>query len=61
MLNISNNEIHSIAVLNTCHALQSLDASENSIHQIEELSQLTSLKVNKLEIQMTKFDFICFC
>ena len=45
MLNISNNNIGTIAVLNTCHALQSLDVSENSIQQIEDLSQLTSLKV----------------
>ncbi|CAF4638335.1 unnamed protein product, partial [Rotaria magnacalcarata] len=46
MLNISNNNIHSIAALGTCHALQSLDASENAIQQIEDLSHLTSLKVN---------------
>lgn len=45
MINISNNNIHSIAVLNECHALQSLDASGNSIQHIEDLSRLTSLKV----------------
>jgi Leucine-rich repeat (LRR) protein len=51
MLNISNNNLHSIAVLNSCHALQSLDASGNSIQQIEDLSHLTSLKVKKKPIR----------
>jgi Leucine-rich repeat (LRR) protein len=51
MLNISNNNLHSIAVLNACHALQSLDASGNSIQQIEDLSHLTLLKVNRKEIR----------
>lgn len=45
MLNVSNNNLHSIAMLNSCHTLQSLDASGNSIQQIEDLSHLTSLKV----------------
>jgi len=45
MLNISNNNIHSIAILNSCYALQSLDASGNSLQHIEDLSHLTSLKV----------------
>ncbi len=60
MLNISNNNIGTIAVLNTCHALQSLDASENSIQQIEDLSQLTSLKVikSKYSNDNISFDFI---
>jgi Leucine-rich repeat (LRR) protein len=48
MINISNNNIQNIAILNTCHALQSLDASDNSIQQIEDLSHLTSLKVGCL-------------
>jgi Leucine-rich repeat (LRR) protein len=48
MLNVSNNNISSIAALNTCYALQSLDASGNSIQQIEDLSQLASLKVKEL-------------
>jgi len=62
MLNISNNNLHSIAVLNSCHALQSLDASGNSIQQIEDLSHLTSLKVNrkekKLEIQFYSYSIV---
>jgi Leucine-rich repeat (LRR) protein len=51
MLNISNNNLHTIAALNSCHALQSLDASENSIQQIDDLSHLTSLKVKKKRIK----------
>ena len=46
MLNISNNNLSNLSPLNACHALQSLDASCNSIQQIEDLSYLTSLKVN---------------
>ena len=45
MLNVASNNIHSIGVLNTCHSLQSLDASDNSIRLIEDLSHLTTLKV----------------
>lgn len=45
MLNIAHNNIASIAALNACHALQSLDASENVLQQIEDLSNLKSLKV----------------
>ena len=47
MLNISNNNLHSIGVLNFCPALQSLDASGNAIQQIEDLSHSTSLKVKR--------------
>ena len=45
MLNIAHNHLHSIGVLNACHALQSLDASGNAIQHVEDLSHLTSLKV----------------
>jgi Leucine-rich repeat (LRR) protein len=46
ILNIASNNITSLAPLNACHALQSLDASDNSLRQIDDLSQLLSLKVN---------------
>ena len=64
MLNISNNNLHTIAALNSCHALQSLDASGNSIQQIDDLSHLTSLKVKKkrikkkLEIQFYSYSIV---
>lgn len=46
MLNIAGNHIHHIGALNACLALQSLDASDNAIRQIEDLSHLHALKVN---------------
>lgn len=45
ILNISSNNIQDLSALNSCHLLQSIDASDNSIRHIEDLSQLTSLKV----------------
>ena len=46
MLNIANNNIRTIAALDNCRALQSLDASSNSIQQLEDLSHAVSLKVS---------------
>lgn len=45
ILDISSNNIQNLSALNSCHALQSLNASDNSIRQIEDLSRLSSLKV----------------
>jgi hypothetical protein len=44
-----------LAPLNACHMLQSLDASCNSIYQTDDLSRLTSLKVNTIA------RWICHC
>ncbi len=49
MLNIAGNNIQNIGALNTCPSIQSLDASDNSIRHIEDLSHLTSLKVKAIE------------
>ena len=46
MLNIANNHIRTVAALDHCRALQSLDASSNSIQQLEDLSHAVSLKVS---------------
>ena len=46
ILNIANNNIRTIAALDNCRALQSLDASSNSIQRLEDLSHAVSLQVS---------------
>lgn len=61
MINISHNHIGTLAPLNSCRLLQSLDASFNAIQQIDDLSQLTSLKVKTIELVKEKkenFNFV---
>lgn len=47
MLNISHNNVSTLSPLNHCRSLESLDASFNLIRNIDDLSQLTSLKVKR--------------
>ncbi len=60
MVNISNNNIQNISALNTCHSLQSIDASDNAIRQIEDLSHLTSLKVKQRNFLFNQINFLVF-
>lgn len=60
LVNLSNNNIFSIAALNACPLLQSVDASCNAIQQIDDLSRLTSLKVENFFFRISTFFFLLF-
>lgn len=44
-LNVASNNIDNLSPLIHCRSLEFLDASDNSLRQIEDFSQLNSLKV----------------